>query len=137
MSKCLVQVFVVLCSVWADFRQPASNFQFNAGHHLVPLQLSGVSCTRQASGFLCSFKGSSGASFGHLCKFRANLQISSPQLSLSADNIVRQHKIKEPSGTFCNGQSGPILSIESWSQLSTLRHSSDNMSPSGLSKGNS
>ena len=62
---------------------------------------------------------------GHLQAFSATIIATGRQFMHLSHNMFRQRKIRELSGTFC-GQFGAIL-----------RHSSDNISPSGLLCGNS
>ena len=103
-------------------------------------QLSGMSCTRQATGFLGNFEGFPG---GELWALFAN---KGPDIFLQqrwqfSDSLCTFQTIYSDSAEVRNSQArsatanlGQYSSIlcESWSQLSTFRHCSDNISPSGL-----
>ena len=94
----------VLCAVWAVFKQP-KQFAIDASLEAICGKLSDVSRTRQASGFLGNFKGSSGASLGffthirgHLQAFSATIITTCRQFMHLSKNMFRQCKIRELSG---------------------------------------
>ena len=130
----------VLCAVWAVFKEPTSKFQLMPvwGHLWATcrrvMPLSGVRLSRQLESF-------SGAKFGHCCIFGATFRHFLQQSWLFVDNLCSFQTICSDSTKLRNrqalsamanlGQYSGIL-CESWSQLSTFRQSSDNISPSGL-----
>ena len=97
------------------FQAACEQFSVDAGLEAICGKLSDVSRTRQASGFLGNFKGSSGESLGffmhirgHLQAFSAGIIATGRQVMHLSNNMFRQRKIRELSGTFC-GQFEAIL----------------------------
>ena len=106
------------------FQAACKLFSVDAGLAAICRQLSGVWCTRQASGFQGNFKGFEGELSG------ATLRHSLQQVRLFADNFRTFQIIRSDSGKLRTrqalsamaslGQYSGIL-CESWSQLSTSR----------------
>ena len=97
------------------FQAACKQLSVDAGLEAICGKLSDVSRTRQASGILDNFRGSSGASLGfsmhvrgHLQAFSATIIATCRQFMHLSKNMFRQRQIRELSGTFC-GQFEAIL----------------------------